>query len=497
MDTELKFEQLRYADLLTKAVTTHEETLEAALPDYCATASRILDATGQLLVREKQPSDGLLRGGVRVTVLYLSEEAEGLQSVTVTVPFSCELGDPKLRECHVLQVHSRLLLCEAKLVSGRKLYLRVIPELTVMGYGMQSVQLCSDAEGAGLQKKFETKNISLLAAVEERSCTVTQEFAAGGVPAPEEVLLDELRAQIGSTQSIGSKLVVKGELEITALIRTAGGKPERMREILPISQILDGMQIPDGGCVQILPSVSEWDLRLVRNSGGCTFGLTARIDLLVFVYRTCALRYIADLYSTCTSLQAKRETFTLPQREMPQRCEAWAEEKLAFGRNEPFVYMTAFDSGTPTVRCEDDRARADSVVRMRLLYLEEDGAPMLAERSNEVGAVLDGCPEALWVRAGSAELRPVPDGTMARVPLQFMGIQEKKVTLSGVVSVTEEKEKDAGRRPSLVLRRPMAGESLWEIAKKHSSTEEIIRKTNHMEDDTLPDGMLLIPCVKK
>ena len=35
----------------------------------------------------------------------------------------------------MLQVHSRLLLCEAKLITGRKLYLRVIPELTVLGFG--------------------------------------------------------------------------------------------------------------------------------------------------------------------------------------------------------------------------------------------------------------------------------------------------------------------------------------------------------------------------
>ena len=55
MDTELKFEQLQCCDLLMKAVTTHEEAMETTLPDYCATASRILDAAGQLLVREKQP----------------------------------------------------------------------------------------------------------------------------------------------------------------------------------------------------------------------------------------------------------------------------------------------------------------------------------------------------------------------------------------------------------------------------------------------------------
>lgn len=80
MDTELKFEQILCFDVLAKAVTTHEETTETTLPDYCPTASRILDATGQLLVREKQAAEGLLRGDVRVSVLYLRRKRRGCRA---------------------------------------------------------------------------------------------------------------------------------------------------------------------------------------------------------------------------------------------------------------------------------------------------------------------------------------------------------------------------------------------------------------------------------
>ena len=191
MDTELEFEQILCYDLLTKAATTHEETTETNLPDYCATASRILDASGLLLVREKQPAEGMIRGEVRVSILYLSEETEGLQSVTVMVPFSCELSDPKLRECQMLQVHSRLLLCEAKLITGRKLYLRVIPELTVLGFGRKTLRLCCGAEGKGLQLRQKKQQLSLLSMVEERSCTTAQEFDIGPNGA-EEILLNQV-----------------------------------------------------------------------------------------------------------------------------------------------------------------------------------------------------------------------------------------------------------------------------------------------------------------
>lgn len=495
MDTELKFEQLSYADLLTKVVTSHEETLETALPDYCATASRILDATGELLVREKQPQEGMLRGGVRVTVLYLSEEAEGLQSVTVTVPFSCELGEPKLRRCQAMQVHSRLLLCEAKLISGRKLYLRVIPELTVLGYGMQTVRLCCGAEGKGIQTKCEEKSVTLLSAVEDRSCAIAQEFSSGSVQAVEDILTDTVTPRITGCQIIGSKLVVKGELTVSALVRSSGGKPSSMREVLQFSQILDGIQMAESSRVKVMPSMNEWDLRLVRGNDGCSFGLTARIDMQVYVYESRELHYVADLYSTCCCLQAESEEVTLHQFQLPSCTEVWLEEKLEFGQSEPFVYMTAFDTGTANARCEDDCAAIDTMARMRLLYLDEDGAPMIAERSCEVTSTVDFCPDALWAYAGNAEMRPASGGCVVRIPVIFCGMQGEQTHLHTVVSADEIECPQAQRRPSLVLRRPAPGECLWDIAKKHGSTEETIRKINHMEEDAFPDGMLLIPCV--
>lgn len=258
MDTELEFEQILCYDLLTKAATTHEETTETNLPDYCATASRILDASGLLLVREKQPAEGMIRGEVRVSILYLSEETEGLQSVTVMVPFSCELSDPKLRECQMLQVHSRLLLCEAKLITGRKLYLRVIPELTVLGFGRKTLRLCCGAEGKGLQLRQKKQQLSLLSMVEERSCTTAQEFDIGPNGA-EEILLNQVLPRVTSSQQIGSKLVIKGEIDISALIRTSDRKLQGIVQTVPFSQILDGITVPDESTIQVEAAPMEWE----------------------------------------------------------------------------------------------------------------------------------------------------------------------------------------------------------------------------------------------
>ena len=92
-----------------------------------------------------------------------------------------------------------------------------------------------------------------------------------------------------------------------------------------------------------------------------------------------------------------------------------------------------------------------------------------------------------WQRAaGAAE-------QCREVPGAYTGETTELQTVCAVEEVTEE---DPQPRPSIVLRRPRPGECLWNIAKEHSSSEEAIRQCNHLEDDTLPEGMLLIPVLK-
>ena len=495
MDTELKFEQIQYYDLLTKAVTTHEETAETSLPDYCATASRILDATGLLLVREKQPSEGLVRGEVRVSILYLSEETEGLQSVTVMVPFSCEMSDPRLRECRMLQVHSRLLLCEAKPITGRKLYLRVIPELTVLGFGRKTLRLCCGAEGRGLQTQREKQTLSLLAALEERSCTTAQEFDMGSGGA-EEILLSRMLPRVTGSQQIGSKLVVKGEMDISALIRRADRKLCRIEQTVPFSQILDGITIPADSAIRVDAAPAEWDLRLVRGEGICRMGLTARITLQVFAYQQREACYITDLYSTCCAIKAQVETVSVAQRSSPVCVREWAEELLESGQGTLFAYMTAFDCGSPIPRCEDGQTELSATVRMRILYQDENETPVMAERSREITAHMEGCPDMVWLDSGVPELQGNAGSCRLRVPVCFCASVCDTAELQTIAAVEDAPEWDPQQRPSLVLRRPRAGESLWDIAKQHGSSEEAIRRCNHLEEDALPKDMLLIPILK-
>ena len=257
MDLELKWRDLTWFEVLGRATATHEEALETAIPEYCPDMNRIVDATGQLQIRDREITGGavMVSGMVSVRVLYSSEESSGLRSLEVSVPFRCTQEGGNLAACRVLRAEGRLLLTEAKAVSARRLYVRVLPEVTVTGYGEMHGRLCCAAEGdASLAVRTRETPLRLLSAVAEKQCPFTQEtMLQTGQETPEEVLADRLTLRVTDWQNVGTKLLVKGEARLCVLYR---GEQQGLcihEAALPFSQILDGIEAAEDGECAVEP----------------------------------------------------------------------------------------------------------------------------------------------------------------------------------------------------------------------------------------------------
>ena len=53
MELELKFTEVTGCEPVGDLVTTQEESMETAIPEYCPDMARIVDTVGQLRLREK------------------------------------------------------------------------------------------------------------------------------------------------------------------------------------------------------------------------------------------------------------------------------------------------------------------------------------------------------------------------------------------------------------------------------------------------------------
>ena len=156
--------------------------------------------------------------------------------------------------------------------------------------------------------------------------------------------------------------------------------------------------------------------------------------------------------------------------------------------------------GSVSVSRDGENAVLRTNVTVKVLYLDEGGVPLKAERSIDVSCPLE-LPEDCRIRAKAVCTEEVQGslgdrGIEVRFPVDFRVEAEKnikKVCISGANLNTEE-PKDVAGAPSLVLRCIGKQETAWDLAKKYNTTITAILAANQLEEEPLPgDRLLLIP----
>ena len=387
----------------------------------------------------------------------------------------------------------RLLLTEARAVTGRKLYLRVMPELTLTGYTCRRHRICTGVgEEPTLRLHRQEQSLTLLTSVTQRQSSVTQELQPQdwGEP-PEELLAQRICPRITGSQPVGSRLLAKGEARICLLYRTQDGSLHTWEDTLPFSCLLDGLTVPEEAQVTVTGSCGT--ARLIRSDGAAAIGVELTLSLLVRTYETVTVAPVTDLYSTRWDTALQRQSLTLTETWPPETVQPEVHQEL---ESRPFLYVTAADCGAVTTGQEGDHTTLRTPLRLRLLYLDESGAPVTAERTDEAAAPVPGDVTTARAACLSPSLRPSGTGLELTVPVELTVERSRRCTWDAITAA-ELTEPEPGRRPSLVLCRPKKGESLWELAKRYRTDEQAICAANGLEQETpLPSGLLLIPRVR-
>ena len=499
MELGLQFEDIFCYESTAGITSAHEESLETAIPEYCPDITRIVDVVGRLIIREKLLNEDrcTISGSVKVTILYTSEEVVGLRSLTMSVPFSCVLDDRALDRCGTVCVDGRVLLAEARAVTSRKVYIKVLPEITVVGYRSVKRRLCcSVQEESSIRKRCCNSNVCLLTAISEKGFSFTNDVILENGALPEDILMHRMRPAILSTQRLGNKLMVKGEMWFWALYRGEDQTLHQHDAAVPFSQILDVAELPEEAEYQLSPQLEECDLRILRTDGGNGFGLTARVNIVILSYQNRALRYVEDLYSTHFDTEVERQEITFPLMAPVHTVQQEAQLRLEFEGREPFISVTDADCSSAEVLPAENGVTLRTTLHIRLLYLDESGTPVSTERTAEVCAGVKEVDGPVTAYCSAALLQFTGSVCQVRIPVYFLLGCIGEETLSGITSLTLNETKPLDG-PSLILCRMGTSDTLWDIAKRYQTDEEAIRNANHLEDEESIDNcMLLIPKVR-
>jgi len=507
MELELQNELFACFQAYPALTDAYEETAETIVPDYCPDVARIVDASACLLLRSRELTDGRasVSGSVKMTVLYLPEDGQGLRNIDYAIPFE-HVFDARLPEhCGDAAVEGCVAGSDVRLMNPRKLFTRVQLELRLTPFCRSTLTVCTaipEEERFHIEQQRETHELSLLCAVREKDFVIADELTLPGGREPIRELLRVCPTlRLTECKSVGGKVVLKGVAELELLYLSESGTVQCDHGELPFSQIAEGAAGDD--------VTAEALLRLTGSevhTGAEAGANDARtIDVKLFASACVLLRQtqrtvcITDLYSTSHELSVRTETLVLtgaPERTVLRRN---VREQIDTGTEVRSVLCASVRFSGAHAVPGDPQTALHAAAHIKVLYLDENGTPLLAERRCEV--VLDTELPAFAqltiraVSAGDVTVSVNAAGLEVRFPAEFTVTTAVSPACVCVTAVSAEERRDAAAEaPSLVLRALRSGETLWDVAKQYRTTIPDILAANELTDgDGAAGQLLLIP----
>ena len=507
MELELQQEHFACYHSSTQLCDTHEETLETIVPDYCPDIARIIDASGCLFLRKYELNDGKVSvsGSIKMTLLYMAED--GIRSLDYAIPLDYTL-EGRFSEASEVLLEGCLDSCEVRMLNPRKIFSRVSIKVCVTPYSPTTITACggvAEKEAYKIETLCETHEVSLIQAVREKDFIFSEEVVLSSAKEPiRDILRTKSRLRVTECKSVGSKLILKGIACLDMLYLTQGGTLAQLSSELPFSQIIDGLDDRDGelSCDASL-RLTGCEVRVGSENApddAHTVSLKLMISAFVLLRKTQKLCCIADLYSTAYDLSAKSERFELSSCPETFVRMQTVREQIETGVAVQSILCADVSFGSASLAQSDTGSTLRTSALIKVLYLDESGSPLLAERRVEV--TLDTDVHAALragvrcICSGDISASISTNGIEVRFPVEFTLTSSAAPCYPCLTALSAEERKEPdGETPSLVLRMLKRGESLWNLAKQYRTTVEEILKANELTEEAAAaiGQMLLIP----
>lgn len=507
MEFELEQDIVRGYELLGQTSICQEETQEAIVPDACPDILRLVDVCAQVFPERWEAGENQISaaGTIQVNLLYTPENGRELQRMGLKLPFQCQTEQKGCTPDSMLEICTRLRSADARLLNPRKVLFRMDLAVEFTVFQPREYSVCSGAqaeEKGTLCQLPEELEHECLTCIPQRVFPISEEISLPGTGGDAPVLLDSrLRAICSESRVIGNKLVLKGKVDADLLLQGADGLPECRTESFPFSQIMEAKGVGESGLCQVWLEVRSMTCTQLPEDRSRIL-LEAEILAQGQVRERKTLRVLKDIYSTSHELETEHRTLSLygPGENMtlPQTLRDLLETEDIVRS----ICDCRFLLKQVVRSREADQLTLTAQGRVVVRYLDEHRCLKAAEKPVELPIRLNCpegsecichcfCPEETFASpcAGGIEIR---FGVEFRIQL----LHPMAIEVISKASMGEPRRQN-GRRPSMILRLPEEGETLWDLAKSCGTTKERILQANELESEDIPrQKMLLIPSAR-
>ena len=492
--------------------TVAEQSVECdfILPDYCPDILKILKCkVAPTILSKNIMSDKLMiEGSAQVQLLYLSEQAEGIQTFSYQMPFDKTLELKASVQNPFVMAKCRMNYANCRAVNSRKVDVRGAVGIYVKVGAVKNQNTISDCTEPKVYLKKRILDCSNLINCLSKQFTLREDVEVTDSGSLRCILRSCAMPSVTDYKVVSNKVIMRGECKVCLVYLTNDGRrPQQMETEIPISQIFD-VDFVDEDCTVMM----DLSVVYIRAEPKSSDGETSVADLDICInadikaYKKSQCMTAGDAYSTQYELNLQSKPITIENLQESHQDNAVHKDSLDVSADSMAeVYDVYGDPMVTSVIWKGNTCTCSINMVVSILGENTDGLPCYCERStafehNFTTNEAQGQPTAeINVSLMKMTYSLNSAGTLdisaeIAVTAQVISLSRENVIFE--MEADQNKPKASGAENALTLYYADAGEAVWDIAKNYNTSVDAVMEENGIESEKLDDRrMLLIPLI--
>lgn len=504
MENEFKTEKIilkkeKYASNIEQLIEN-----DLSLPDYCGDIVKILGCSAQTNIFSASITGdkAVIDGVVLTRVLYVDAAAK-TEVYEISCPFNRSVDVKNACDGDTVDVYSVSEQISCRAINPRRADIRGSVTLKVCVSGTEENTVITDTPKNLCHTLKSSANGSFL------KCCSAKSFALSAVSDPDEKLRNAKIVRVSSLpvvneiKTIKNKMMIRGNVAADMTLLSSSGNFVSERVNIPVSQILDieGIDEESQCCVNI--KVQSVDVRISPDTPSAPphAEVSVVVCAVADVFMKADITAIAEAYSPhcelicqtnkircISSVNRVNDNHTVAAKHDFSSCKATN------------VVDVAVKKIRHTIHPENKSVVLKGNILFGIIVMSEDGEKFYFERisdfeyKTQVSEEISDCEFKPVISLNSVDFSIAPDGTVTinteiRIDGFLYVFREMNVISS--IEKGEETKKDS---PDCVITVYFAskGERLWDIARQHNTSSELIKTLNSINEDTLDKDCMLV-----
>lgn len=461
---------------------------DIVIPDYCPEVTAVLKCTMHPVVTARfQSGDRYSVDGVTMLrILYMSEDRVRVYCHELTQPFSVSFRCSEAVH-HQVEIKNDYVNCRA--TGPRRFDVHGAFRVCLTAIGTSDVEVFADPQMNGVFCQTVPVVCTVPLCEAEKAFMIDETIELG--VKTDRLLYGDITVDSCEYKALNHKMIVKGVLGIKAVCAQEDMTTTVHHE-MPFSQIVDVDGLNDGWCCEVAVRVGESECYLQSDErGGSVLCVRSKLCACVYCGQNEDADVVVDAYSAEFPLACETAPLQITTKGNVYAVRRIVEQTVTV----PEGVVTLRDVWGELKSCEN---KGDGVlsccVLVGMIAADEDGQPRYYERTMDCEIVCDDADrdQARVVRVDGT----LTDGGMrVRADLEIHCCENESKHLSVVVNVVGDTKRTFAKSPAAIrIVYASAGETLWDIAKRHHANVEDILAENGLSDSVLAsETMLMIP----